>query len=171
MKDFINVNYQNRSYIIYKGDSLKTILKNTELLNIPMNKWKDIFEEKDGRCSYNLLYKILEEKINYYDTSDNINSFYYKNNKYWYSKDTRVGLQNLANCSSDNMVLVLGDNLIELNTDKVKNFLSQLEVYAGKCFVNTKKHLSNIKQLKTIEDLINYDYTAGYPEKITLNEK
>lgn len=171
MKDFINVNYQNRSYIIYKGDSLKTILKNTELLNIPMNKWKDIFEEKDGKCFYNLLYRVLEEKINYYDTSDNINSFYYKNNKYWYSKDIRVGLQNLANCSSDNMVLVLGDNLIELNTDKVKNFLSQLEVYAGKCFVNTKKHLSNIKQLKTIEDLINYDYTTGYPEKIILNEK
>jgi hypothetical protein len=30
--------------------------------------------------------------------------------------------------------------------------------------------LNALKELRTFEDLINYDYTKGYPEKITLNE-
>jgi hypothetical protein len=45
-----------------------------------------------------------------------------------------------------------------------------LEVYAGKCFVNTTQHLLAIKELRTVEDVVNYDYTSGYPNKITLNE-
>jgi len=27
-----------------------------------------------------------------------------------------------------------------------------------------------IKELRTVEDVVNYDYTSGYPDKITLNE-
>ena len=46
----------------------------------------------------------------------------------------------------------------------------ELEVYAGKCFTTTAQHLQNIKQLDTIEDLLKYDYTAKYPNKIILNE-
>ena len=34
----------------------------------------------------------------------------------------------------------------------------------------TTKHLQAIKELKTVEDVVNYNYTSGYPDKITLNE-
>lgn len=166
--DFIKLNYKDRSYIIYKGESLKTLLQNQELLSLPLNIWKEIFEKKDGICYYGLMYKVLQEKIKYYDTSLDVNSFYYNDKQYWYDKNTRVGLQNLANCSSENITLILDDNILELNLDKAKQFLSQLEVYAGKCYINTAKHLKSIKDLKTIEDLINYDYTSGYPSKIIL---
>lgn len=168
LNSFIKITYENRSYIIYKGDSLKSLLTHTELLALPISVWKDLLERKDGVCYYNTLYKVLVAEIKYYDSSSNVNGFYYNGKEYWYDKATRVGLQNLANSNPENMTLVLGDNIVELSVDAAKQFLANLEVYAGKCYINTAKHLKAIKSLETIEDLINYDYTSGYPSKITL---
>lgn len=166
--DFIKITYENRSYIIYKGDTLKTLLTHSELVVLPMSVWKTLLEKKDGIVFYNTLYRILEAKIKQHDKSSNVNGFYYNDKEYWYDKDTRVGLQTLVNSSTEDITLILGDNFIELSIDKARQFLQQLEVYAGKCYINTNKHLQAIKSLKTIEDLINYDYTSGYPSKITL---
>jgi hypothetical protein len=74
----------------------------------------------------------------------------------------------LANCSSETIQVVLGDQVLTFPIDFAKDFLAKLEVYAGQCYLQTQKHLIAIKELKTVEDIINYDYTAGYPEKITL---
>lgn len=168
--NFIQIKYKDRYYVINKDDSLKTLLTQGELLKLPLSVWKELFELKDGVCYFKLMIRTLEAIIENYDKSSNINSFYYGEKEYWLDKATRVGLQNLANCSQETMSLVLGDQIIELTVDKAKEFLSQLEVYAGKCFVNTTNHLLAIKNLKTVEDVINYDYTIGYPNKITLNE-
>ena len=35
-------------------------------------------------------------------------------------------------------------------------------------YVQTQKHLIAVDSLKTPEEVINYDYTTGYPEKIVL---
>ena len=113
---------------------------------------------------------VLEAVIREYDKSPNVNSFYYNNKEYWLDKATRVGLQSLASYGSDNMSLVLGDEIVKLSIDKIKEFLAQLEIYAGKCYINTARHLLAIKKLRTVEDIIKYDYTSGYPDKITLNE-
>ena len=170
MSTFMKIDYENRYYVINKEESLKSLLTHKELLTLPMNVWKEIFEQKDGVCYFNLMLQVLQACIEYYDKSSNVNSFYYKDNIYWLDKSTRVGLQTLANSSQDNISLVLGNEIIELELDKAKQFLSQLEVYAGQCYLNTTKHLLSIKNLKTIEEIVNYNYTTGYPDKITLNE-
>lgn len=166
----IQVTYNGKSYFINKTDTLKSMLSREELLQLPMKTWVELLSLKDGRYYLSTLLTIIEALIRAYDKSSNVNSFYYKGKEYWLDKNTRVGLQNLANCSSDNMSLVLGDTIVELSTDKAKSFLSKLEEYAGKCYINTTKHLLAIKDFKTVEDVINYDYTTGYPDKITLNE-
>lgn len=168
--NFMQISHNDRYYVINKDDSLKTLLTQEELLKLPLSVWKELFELKDGVCYFRLMLQVLEAVIKAYDKSSNINSFTYNGEEYWLDKATRVGLQNLANCSSDSMSLVLGGEIIELAVDKAKEFLSQLEVYAGKCFVNTTQHLLAIKELRTVEDVVNYDYTSGYPNKITLNE-
>ena len=170
VNNFIQISHNNRSYVIDKSDSLKTLLTRGELLMLPMSAWKQIFELKDGICSSNLMYQVLEASIKAYDKSLNVNSFYFNKKEYWLDKATRVGLQTLANCCPDNISLVLEDVIVPLTLDKAAEFLSQLEVYAGHCFVTTAKHLLAIKELKTVQDIINYDYTVGYPDKITLNE-
>lgn len=166
----IQVTYNGKSYFINKTDTLKSMLSREELLQLPMKTWVELLNLKDGRYYLSTLLTIIVALIKAYDKSSNVNSFYYKGKEYWLDKNTRVGLQNLANCSSNNMSLVLEDTIVELSIDKAKSFLSKLEEYAGKCYINTTKHLLAIKDFKTVEDVINYDYTTGYPDKITLNE-
>lgn len=168
--NFVQINHNGHYYVINKDDSLKTLLTREELLGLSLSVWKELFELKDGVCYFKLMLQTLEAIIKAYDKSSEVNSFYYKGKEYWLDKDTRVGLQNLANCSSDTISIIIKDEIVELAVDKAKEFLSQLEVYAGKCFVNTAKHLLAIKELKTVEDVVNYNYTSGYPNKITLNE-
>ena len=125
-----------------------------------MEIWKNLYGIPANLKNY------LEQKIKLYDTSIEVNSFLIGENKFWLDKATRVGLMHLANCSTDNIQLVLGEQILTISVDTAKNFLQQLEVYAGQCYLQTQKHLIAIKDLKTIEDIINYDYTKGYPEKI-----
>ena len=125
-----------------------------------MEIWKNLYGIPANLKNY------LEQKINLYDTSIEVNSFLIGENKFWLDKATRVGLMHLANCSTDNIQLVLGEQILTIPVNAAKNFLQQLEVYAGQCYLQTQKHLIAIKDLKTIEDIVNYDYTKGYPEKI-----
>ena len=47
--------------------------------------------------------------------------------------------------------------------------LKDVEVYAIKCMQRTFEHSMAIKALNTIEEIQNYDFTTGYPEKPVFN--
>lgn len=154
----------------YKGLSLEQMLEQEEFLQLPLSRWYEMMKDKDGVCYEFTLITILTALIKYYDKSDSVNSFYYKDNQEWLDKETRLGLQNLINSGADNITIQLKDSIVDIKATKLKEFLNQLEVYAGKCFSVTAKHLEAIKQLNTIDELINYDFKSGYPLKITLDE-
>ena len=154
----------------YKGLSLEQMLEQEEFLQLPLSRWYEMMKDKDGVCYEFTLSAILIALIKYYDKSDSVNSFYYKDNQEWLDKNTRLGLQNLINSGADNITIQLKDQIVDIKATKLKEFLNQLEVYAGKCFSVTAKHLEAIKQLNTIDELINYDFKSGYPLKITLDE-
>ena len=147
-----------------------------EIFNIykelfPTNKqWSEILIAREGVLNFFSLKNILKKSIVYYDNSKYVNSFYYQDKQYWLSKDIRIGLFRLIDSGAKQITLQLNDNYLIISSDKLKEFLNQLEVYAGKCFSITAEHLQNIKQLSTVQDLLNYDYTVKYPNKITLNE-
>lgn len=147
-----------------------------EIFNIykelfPTNKqWSEILIAREGVLNFFSLKNILKKSIVYYDNSKYVNSFYYQDKQYWLSKDVRIGLFRLIDSGAKQITLQLNDNYLIISSDKLKEFLNQLEVYAGKCFSITAEHLQNIKQLSTIEELLKYDYTAKYPNKIILNE-
>lgn len=44
--------------------------------------------------------------------------------------------------------------------------LHAIEKYACKCYDNTQMHIGVVNNLTTIEDIKNYDYRTGYPEKL-----
>ena len=154
----------------YKELTLDLMLEQEELLQLPLSKWYEMIKEKDGVCYEFTLITILIALIKHYDKSINVNSFYYKDKQEWLDKNTRLGLQNLINSGADNITIQLKDSIVDIKAAKLKEFLNQLEVYAGKCFSVTAKHLEAIKQLNTVDDLINYDFKSGYPLKITLDE-
>lgn len=154
--------------MIDKNLSLNNMLEREDLLALPLSKWKELLIEKDGAYFDFQLKEILLAKLNAYNKSPEVNSFYYGEDKEWLDKNTRVGLQNLINCGADTITLQLKKELLDISAEELKSFLNKLEVYAGKCFATTAKHQQAISQLYSTEDLINYDYTANYPKKIRL---
>ena len=165
--DYLVFEYNDNKYYINKHNTLQELYK--DHIQLPLSVWNEIFIKKWGRCYLYQLVDVLKIKIEQYDVSDEVNSFLINGQKFWLDKATRVGLMHLANCSTDNVQLVLGDQVLTIPVDIAKAFLAQLEVYAGQCYLQTQKHLIAIKNLRTKEEIINYDYTTGYPEKIQFN--
>ena len=164
-KVFIGKN--NKPYLISELE-IVNIIKNPELLSMySMVELDELYKRYFGNYGY--AYKrILLEKIKLYDSSENVNSFLIDGTPYWLDKATRVGLMHLANCSSEDLQLVIGNKILTFPVDFAKDFLARLEIYAGKCYLQTQKHLIIAKELNSIEDIINYDYTTGYPDKVVL---
>lgn len=77
-------------------------------------------------------------------------------------------MKTVAESGLSEIEIVFGAITLTLSAEFVKQFILQLEAYAYKCYVNTAKHQQKIQSLQTLEDILNYDYTTGYPEKITL---
>jgi hypothetical protein len=112
--------------------------------------------------------KILE--INNYDSSDEINIFYIQGLPVWLDKATRAGLKlrfeaELA-MEDENTTLWYGNQSFTLQLNMAIQMLYAIEVYASKCYDNTQKHLANVEKLETLEEIIEYDYHTGYPEKL-----
>ena len=114
---------------------------------------------------------LLLEYITEYDKSSNVNSFYLNGIESWLDRDTRVSLMNSTNIqksmSLDTVILWLNTMSLEINCDLAIQMLSQLEVYALKCYNRTAEHKVNVMNLKGIDEMISYDYTTGYPDKLT----
>lgn len=117
--------------------------------------------------------KIMIEKINKYDLSEKVNLFYLNNNPAWLDKNTRVGLMNSISIEKNSgfelTTLWLGIQSYTLPIDVAINFLTQLELYAKDCYNKTAEHKYNIEQLLTVKEILEYDYTIGYPSKLSIS--
>ena len=111
-----------------------------------------------------------------YDSSAEVNSFYLNGKRVWFDKATRVGLFNILNLEKSNGIdvttLWFNTMSVKINVDKALALLIAVEMYAKKCYDNTQKHYVEINQLESIEDCLQYDITAGYPDilNITLTD-
>lgn len=117
--------------------------------------------------------KILNviSKINEYDKSSQVNCVTINGMHTWFDKATRVGLRNSTNVlkklGNETTSLWVNNKEITIKCDQLTDMLDKLEIYALNCFDITSKHKRNVYQLSTIEEIENYDYTSGYPEKLT----
>ena len=114
--------------------------------------------------------KLINE-INAYDTSDEVNSFFLNGVKVWLDKDTRVGLMNSLtiekNAGKEESTLWFNNICITINCDAAIQMLSTLELYALNCYNVTAKHKVAVENLNNLEEALGYDYTVGYPEKLS----
>ena len=109
-------------------------------------------------------------EIERYDSSDDVNIFYIQGLPVWLDKATRAGLKlrfeaELA-MKEENTTLWYGNQSFTLQLNMAIQMLYAIEVYASKCYDNTQKHLANVDKLETLEEIIEYDYHTGYPEKL-----
>ena len=116
--------------------------------------------------------KMVQEQIDKYDTSPSVNGFMLNGQRVWLNKDTRVGLMNSTSIAKamgkKTTTLWFGGMQIEVNCDKAIGLLSALEMYALECFNVTAAHKKAVAELNTVEEVLGYDYTKGYPEQLKM---
>jgi hypothetical protein len=109
-------------------------------------------------------------QLSAYDNSDAVNSFTIGDESMWLTPQQRqqVSMQIQANedLGREEMTKWFNGKQFTFTLFKWRQMLSSLEVYAGDALNATEMHKANINNLNTIEDIQNYDYTVGYPEKL-----
>lgn len=110
--------------------------------------------------------------IEAYDTSPAVNGFMLNRQRVWLDKATRVGLMNSTTIAKamgqPTTTLWLGDAKLVVDCDKAIQLLSALEMYALECFNVTAAHKKAVAELNTVEEVLGYDYTKGYPEQLKM---
>lgn len=115
------------------------------------------------------LLNVLKE----YDSSDEINVFYFNGTKHWIDVNKRNAIYHSCDLFEKDGIetysLWVDNALVSLPISTVKKFLADLEKYAKSCYDVTAAHAANIKNLTKIEDILKYNVTTGYPAAIELN--
>ena len=158
------VKYNNTEYTI--PNYLNQIEEKGDLMNLPLEVWLEYFTKLTGQGNVIFMKKVLKYQILKQDSKVNVFSF--RGKDYWWDKNTRIGLNRLANSGKNSYEIVFGTDIVEISKDELQKLLNQLEIYANKCFVNTHKHLNAIETLNTPLELIEYNYTLGYPDKVVI---
>lgn len=108
-----------------------------------------------------------------YDQSEAVNVFFVNNTPMWLSRSARASLYTTLNAyKANNKELITlwtsgaSPIPITLNLTVFESLLMSLEIYAKECYDKTSEHKANISKIETIEELVAYDHTSGYPEKL-----
>ena len=116
--------------------------------------------------------KMVLAEIEKHDTSSAVNGFILNGQRVWLDKATRVGLMNSTTIAKamgqPTTTLWLGDAKLVVECDKAIQLLSALEMYALECFNVTAVHKKAVAEMSTVESVLAYDYTAGYPEMLEM---
>ncbi len=127
-----------------------------------------------GIQSVDKIKKHLLDALNEYDSSSEVNVFYFNNKTYWLDVNTRNAIYHsceLFEKSGMTMYkLWLDDVYVMLSIDNLKEFLIDLEKYAKRCYDVTAEHKAEIIKLDKIEDILNYNISLEYPDPIELDE-
>lgn len=119
---------------------------------------------------FNKAKKIKMDEVIRYDSSRDVNEFYIQGMPVWLDKATRSGLMLRFNSElalkKENTTLWYEGYSFTLPLNTAMQMLYALEVYASECYDNTQLHLANVEKLETLEELKEYDYRGGYPEKL-----
>lgn len=112
-------------------------------------------------------------EIEKHDKSSAVNGFILNGVRVWLDKATRVGLMNSTSIAKAmgqaTTTLWLGDAKLVVECDKAIQLLSALEMYALECFNVTAAHKKAVSEMSTVEEVLGYDYTAGYPKILEMS--
>ena len=162
--------------VLFKGpissDALAGIIENDEYT---VRELKEITELSGLPEADSVLFlkKMISRLIVKYDSSSEVNEFLIGELPVWLDKETRVGLA-LRFASEKGMGLTettlwLNGMQFPFKLNIAEQILGAIEVYASMCYDNTQKHLAEIQKLSSVEELVKYNYKAGYPDKLNLS--
>lgn len=111
------------------------------------------------------------EEITIYDKSRSVNEFYIENMSLWLSREERIVIKDRFTREIERGITLTKlryEGLsIELDPLMGIQMIDALSAYADACFDVTEDHKAAVRLLETKEDIEKYDYTIGYPDKLT----
>ena len=169
-----------KSYLNEDGTSLWSIVnspaKTDEAVQLAENLYELVeidFGVKEKPTELEVAKRNAIKAIDTYDVSMDVNSFFLNGLQVWLDKPTRVGLMNSLNiektAGKETSTLWFGNIKLDINTEAAIQMLSALELYALKCYNKTAEHKVNIENMTSVEDVVNYNFTEGYPDKLNFN--
>ena len=106
-----------------------------------------------------------------YDQSDAVNSFSVNGQEMWLDAATRqqlrISLDANQQAGRETVTKWFDGVSYTYPIDVWYYMLGQVEVYAGDALNVTESHKAAINALESIEDVEAYDFTIGYPEKLS----
>ena len=118
--------------------------------------------------------KALLHNVEVYDTSPSVNGFLLNGSVEWIDIDLRIKLCTRTlpeekKAGKTSTVLWLGNKPYELPIETIEQIMHEIEIYAKACLDVTNSHKAQVLTLSDVSALVAYDYTAGYPEKLSFN--
>lgn len=116
---------------------------------------------------------VLKE-IELYDTSPSVNGFLLNGSVEWIDIELRMKLCSRTlpeekKAGKTSTVLWLGNKPYELPIETIEQIMHEIEIYAKACLDVTNIHKAKVLALSDVSAVVAYDYTAGYPEKLSFN--
>ena len=106
-----------------------------------------------------------------YDQSDAVNSFSVNGKEMWLDAQTRqqlrISLDANQQAGRETVTKWFDGVQYTYPIDVWYYMLGQVEVYAGDALNVTESHKAAINALESMEDVEAYDFTTGYPEKLS----
>lgn len=113
-------------------------------------------------------------QIENYDASPNVEQFTINGTSMWLGHELRQQIRTSADAYSaagyDNMTKVFNGAEFTFPITVWLQMLNALEVYAAEALNTTERHKNNVNAMDNVQDVIDYDYTTGYPEKLRFGE-
>ena len=118
--------------------------------------------------------KALLHNVEIYDTSPSVNGFLLNGSVEWIDIELRMKLCSRTlpeekKAGKTSTVLWLGNKPYELPIETIEQIMHEIEIYAKACLDVTNSHKAQVLTLSDVSALVAYDYTAGYPEKLSFN--
>lgn len=112
------------------------------------------------------------EEIAAYDKSSKVNGFVVNGTERWLESEERRSISYstkiLKEKGEENVDIWFGEDKITTTCDKAIKMLDDVEVYAKKTNSVTRQHIVDVMSLGKVEDVLTYDITADYPEKLNI---
>jgi hypothetical protein len=127
-----------------------------------------------------LLEKAKQEKIaemEAYDQSDSVNGFDVtiqgQTMSLWIDRETRADYRSSIEAAEllgrTEVKPVFGGQEVTLDIQMAKMALAQVQLYANQCYGVTERHKAAIEALSSVQDVEDYDFTAGYPTRLSFS--
>lgn len=158
--------YLNNKWVLLNSDQTEFLDKHPEATVIEV--WNMEMDPVSRTLELAIAEKIYE--IDKYDNSINVNEFTINGYSMWLSVEERQQIATQINANEvagrETMTKWYNGISFTFSLNDWKQMLVALEIYAGDAKNTTEEHKVNVKTLQTVEEVDNYNYKIGYPEKL-----